>query len=1365
MDFAVIDVKSAREYIIIYAKSEHGDPYVIFVRGFKHNIYVPVAEFRNKITLNGRALSEEEFANKEMRMKCIARYINFEDIHEVVRRNGYGYHEPEPFIQIACPDQDKVYEFTTFFKARLIPLFDANASPVERFMTQRKISGNGWFHVDRYEDFPIPPRCTYKNLIIVDDIALHALPLKTDAIPNFRILTLDIEALINEDKLFPTGMNNQCIQISMETDTYTKDGIVKDYYLFGLRESGVVFKDGKKVHCYAFDKNESVYIAAFLKEQREICTIIEAGYNEAELAYLLKGRMPNRVSFTSDIVPLQPSSFKTYGAMLKKVLRYATLLDDVDYSEVEQFARMRAITFDHTKENCIFPQFNIFNIFNNVDAFLKQPYVVKEDRPWLELFLHVNDLSMDLTAEEKAKLEEDMKAVDDNQESSPKEKRRKKDALMETARMRAENRFFLMEGMALRFVNFLEQYLFTEEESNMLFYLHPLLEAVTLKASYADERDMLLKFREIFLQFDPDVVSWYNGNMFDMPFLLDCCIRLGISIWDFSLGRPAMSKKAGGNIYRGFTKLGEVTEGDQATGAIEDRKVDIPGRVVVDVLKVVRKEIHISKVGSFSLNAVSFRFLKRTKKDVEVHQIAIYYNGSVAQRQLLWEYNLEDSVLPPLLMAEMKWLDVIFQLSRCTGINMQDVYGAGKSKMGVYLYLTFAHAQNIVLPYIQGQREPFKGAHVFSPRKGMYLPEMIDGKLVYKQIVNNDFAGMYPSIIREYNLCMSTYIPRSIVLKEYPSTAGANAPYEHPQVFLTKSGHYFRKDIPGFLPSIVAMAVEERDKTKGIIKKLNGQYYAFSEFFNLLKYGSSIEMCSAVRKAEEEEKLCKEVALLKNQMEESSSTVCVLRLPDANISSVTEEEIAKVLPALRKLLGENWGNEALLRTVACYIVLVNVKLQELDKALKYYDVRQLALKIIANSMYGIIGSFKFKWPLTAVAASVTAQGQWLIKDVVQPTILEMDKTKMVRLVYGDTDSLFYMVPYQTFHEAKAFSMAVSDKVNEKLNSRFIRLEAEHVLLKSIFPSVQKTYAGLEIFEKGKPALLVRGYSMKKCSYPAITKEIGNYCMSAILENDVPLQDVFRYLHQQNELLETLNTTSNLDYVEKFILHAKWGKDLDKYANVNAVSFLNDENNKARNPRFFKGDRIPYFRICGCGDKQVDNIHLASLVLRQIIQSIDNPFPLTLEEKMNGKGRPLLDINYYRQTFLLTPLIHLFPGHENQLYKVFVSRGQVPIIANPLLPVKRMDAFLEIPASSSIKLDDAAGMAAYYEELERENDKHKIEVDTQKKFEAKRRKIDRAKENNAMANSMAIFLASAKKTSSAPPPLTMDDILRSGNKKK
>lgn len=124
--------------------------------------------------------------------------------------------------------------------------------------------------------------------------------------------------------------------------------------------------------------------------------------------------------------------------------------------------------------------------------------------------------------------------------------------------------------------------------------------------------------------------------------------------------------------------------------------------------------------------------------------------------------------------------------------------------------------------------------------------------------------------------------------------------------------------------------------------------------------------------------------------------------------------------------------------------------------------RQLALKISANSVYGLTGATNGKLPCLEIASSTTAFGRTMIertkKEVEQRYCVANGYAHDAQVIYGDTDSV--MVKFGTKDLVEA--MKLGEDASQFVSSKFvkpIKLEFEKVYFPYLLIN-KKRYAGL-----------------------------------------------------------------------------------------------------------------------------------------------------------------------------------------------------------------------------------------------------------------------------------------------------------------
>ncbi|KAJ1990082.1 DNA-directed DNA polymerase delta [Coemansia spiralis] len=254
--------------------------------------------------------------------------------------------------------------------------------------------------------------------------------------------------------------------------------------------------------------------------------------------------------------------------------------------------------------------------------------------------------------------------------------------------------------------------------------------------SFEDESEMLVKWKQFVQMCDPDIVIGYNTTDFDLPYLLDRAEALGVHSFPF-LGR----------IRDITTKVSTSRFSSKAYGTRDSKVINMEGRVQFDVLAAMRREY---KLRSFTLNAVSAKFLGEQKEDVPYSIISDLQNESPETRRRLAVYCLKDAFLPQRLVDKLMFLVNSMEMARVTGVPFNYLLTRGQQIKVVSQLFRHSSRQDLVVPVIeaQGGDNQYEGATVIEPKRGYYdIP-----------IATLDFASLYPSIMMAHNLCYTTLL-------------------------------------------------------------------------------------------------------------------------------------------------------------------------------------------------------------------------------------------------------------------------------------------------------------------------------------------------------------------------------------------------------------------------------------------------------------------------------------------------------------------------------------------------------------------------------------------------------------------------------
>jgi len=310
--------------------------------------------------------------------------------------------------------------------------------------------------------------------------------------------------------------------------------------------------------------------------------------------------------------------------------------------------------------------------------------------------------------------------------------------------------------------------------------------------SFQDERELLKAWAELVRTTDPDLVTGYNIQNFDFPYLLDRAKKLKVSS-EFSqlsklLNRASQTKKK--------------TFSSAAYGTRENQEIEMEGRVVMDMILYMYRN---HKMSSYSLNAVSSEFLGQQKEDVHHSIISDLQRGSDEDRHRLAVYCLKDAYLPLQLMNKLMVLVNYVEMARVTGVPIPFLFSRGQQIKVLSMLYRKGLEHDLLIPVYKrsggGEGDVgYEGATVIEPEKGFYD----------EPVATLDFASLYPSIMQAHNLCYTTLLKQGdeanlVADKDFIRTPSGNS-------FVTASTQ------KGILPIILEELLSARKRAKKDMK-------------------------------------------------------------------------------------------------------------------------------------------------------------------------------------------------------------------------------------------------------------------------------------------------------------------------------------------------------------------------------------------------------------------------------------------------------------------------------------------------------------------------------------------------------------------
>ncbi|EDW70039.1 uncharacterized protein Dvir_GJ11779 [Drosophila virilis] len=254
--------------------------------------------------------------------------------------------------------------------------------------------------------------------------------------------------------------------------------------------------------------------------------------------------------------------------------------------------------------------------------------------------------------------------------------------------------------------------------------------------SYDQETQLLDKWSAFVREVDPDILTGYNINNFDIPYLLNRAAHLKVKNFEY-LGR----------IKNIRSVIKEQMLQSKQMGRRENQYVNFEGRVPFDLFLVLLRDY---KLRSYTLNAVSYHFLQEQKEDVHHSIITDLQNGDEQTRRRLAMYCLKDAYLPLRLLGKLMAIVNYMEMARVTGVPLESLLTRGQQIKVLSQLLRKAKTKGFIMPSYtsSGSDEQYEGATVIEPKRGYYADP----------ISTLDFASLYPSIMMAHNLCYTTLL-------------------------------------------------------------------------------------------------------------------------------------------------------------------------------------------------------------------------------------------------------------------------------------------------------------------------------------------------------------------------------------------------------------------------------------------------------------------------------------------------------------------------------------------------------------------------------------------------------------------------------
>lgn len=337
-----------------------------------------------------------------------------------------------------------------------------------------------------------------------------------------------------------------------------------------------------------------------------------------------------------------------------------------------------------------------------------------------------------------------------------------------------------------------------------------------------NERDLLYRFLDVWEESDCDIVTGWNVEGFDIPYLYT---RISNVLSKEDADRLSPWRITRKRSY--FDKMGR-----------EQEAVILEGIATLDYLQLYLKFTY-TRQEQYTLDYISKVELDDKKVDYKSLGYESLADLQARNFQLYLEYNVHDVRLVVKLDEKMKFLDQAMAIAYDAKINFED------SVTSVLLWDIIIHNhlmdKKIIVPKQKNgsKAEAIAGAYVKHPQVG-----------VYEWLMSFDLNSLYPHLIMQYNISPETFIRREHGIN--PDTVLNTAEWERAwgkyakekNIAIAGNGAMFRRDERGVLPTLMQMYYDDRKKYKKMMiesqKKLEAEKAGGKDAALMKKYESEI---------------------------------------------------------------------------------------------------------------------------------------------------------------------------------------------------------------------------------------------------------------------------------------------------------------------------------------------------------------------------------------------------------------------------------------------------------------------------------------------------------------------------------------------
>ncbi|KAK2580529.1 hypothetical protein KPH14_006260 [Odynerus spinipes] len=248
-----------------------------------------------------------------------------------------------------------------------------------------------------------------------------------------------------------------------------------------------------------------------------------------------------------------------------------------------------------------------------------------------------------------------------------------------------------------------------------------------------------------------------------------------------------------------------------------------------------------------------------------------------------------------------------------------------------------------------------------------------------------------------------------------------------------------------------------------------------------------------------------------------------------------------------------------------------------------YNVKQIALKLMANSMYGCLGAPHCRYYAKELAALITSKG----REILLNTKYLVENMKY-QIIYGDTDSIMIKTNVFEYNEAVFIGNKIKQEVNKLYKSIKLNIDS---IFQYLLLFKKKKYAAVEIKKSPSGPIelsqVYKGIEIVRKDWCPLAAEVGKSILNQIFSNqprDAKIKSIYKIVQDISKTIK-----ENQVPLSSLVISKQLSKNLNDYRDKEQPHIQVAERLNKKGGKIWRaGDVISYVMCKSKIDKTIVN---------------------------------------------------------------------------------------------------------------------------------------------------------------------------------